>query len=227
MRANGHLTLNGKKMSKSLGNFLTLRDEIRKFGADATRLSLSDAGDGLEDANFEEKTANANILRIHTLLGWCEDMVNDESNLRHGPRTYHDDVFEHEINDLINTMPSHYEAARDWYREMASDIGMHVDLVRYWMRTAALLVTPVAPHFAEHIYSTILKSPTTIQNALWPTPEKPMDETILEAASYMRGTVKTIRDVETALLKMLQKAKGKKGQNAQQMARSTRRSRRP
>ncbi|KAG5633144.1 putative leucine--tRNA ligase, cytoplasmic, partial [Asterophora parasitica] len=72
MRANGHLTLNGKKMSKSLGNFLTLRDGIRKFGADATRLSLADAGDGLEDANFEEKTANANILRIHTLLGWCE-----------------------------------------------------------------------------------------------------------------------------------------------------------
>ncbi|KAG5633132.1 hypothetical protein DXG03_008279, partial [Asterophora parasitica] len=51
-------------------------------------------------------------------------------------------------------------------------------------------------------------------NALWPTPEKPVDATILEAASYMRGTVKTIRDAETALLKMLQKAKGKKGQNA-------------
>lgn len=59
-------------MSKSTGNFLTLRDAIEKFGADATRLSLADGGDGVEDANFEEKTANANILRIHTLLSWCE-----------------------------------------------------------------------------------------------------------------------------------------------------------
>ncbi len=72
MRTNGHLMLNGKKMSKSTGNSLTLKEAIEKFGADATRLSLADAGDGLEDANFEEKAANANILRIHTLLGWCE-----------------------------------------------------------------------------------------------------------------------------------------------------------
>ena len=45
---------------------------VEKFGADATRLALADAGDGVEDANFDEKNANANILRVHTLLGWCE-----------------------------------------------------------------------------------------------------------------------------------------------------------
>ncbi|PPR01537.1 hypothetical protein CVT24_001848 [Panaeolus cyanescens] len=87
--SNGHLMLNGKKMSKSTGNSLTLREAIEKFGADATRLSLADAGDGLEDANFEEKAANANILRIHTLLAWCE-------------KNYHDLVFEQEIQDLVN-----------------------------------------------------------------------------------------------------------------------------
>ena len=72
MRANGHMLLNGQKMSKSKGNSLTLRESVEKFGADATRLALADAGDGIEDANFEEKNANANILRIHTLLLWCE-----------------------------------------------------------------------------------------------------------------------------------------------------------
>lgn len=72
MRANGHLMLNGKKMSKSTGNSLTLKDSVMKFGADATRLTLADAGDGIEDANFEEDTANAGILRLHTLMHWCE-----------------------------------------------------------------------------------------------------------------------------------------------------------
>ena len=71
-RTNGHSMLNGKKMSKSTGNSLTLREAIEKFGVDATRLSLADAGDGLENADFEEKAANANILRVRTLLGWCE-----------------------------------------------------------------------------------------------------------------------------------------------------------
>ena len=88
---------------------------------------------------------------------------------------------------------------------------MHADLVLYWIRIAALLVTPVAPHFAEHIYTSILNSPTSIQNALWPTPAKAVDPAILEAAAYMRGTIKTIRDAEGALVKMLNKTRGKKG----------------
>jgi leucyl-tRNA synthetase len=129
IRANGYLMLNGKKMSKSTGNSLTLKEGVEKFGADAMRLSLADAGDGIEDANFDEKTANANILRVHTLLGWCEvsgeqlllflpsltalffqDTVVEKSKLRGGPRNYHDRVFEEEIKDLVNITQSHYEA---------------------------------------------------------------------------------------------------------------------
>ncbi|CAD6953223.1 unnamed protein product, partial [Tilletia laevis] len=77
MRINGHLMLNGKKMSKSTGNSLSMQESIEKFGADATRISLADAGDGIEDANFEEETANANILRLHTLIDWSEDIMKN------------------------------------------------------------------------------------------------------------------------------------------------------
>lgn len=55
IRANGHLMLNGEKMSKHTGNFLTLEETVKKFGADAARIAFADAGDGVEDANFEEK----------------------------------------------------------------------------------------------------------------------------------------------------------------------------
>lgn len=72
MRANGHLLLNSKKMSKSTGNFLTLKESVQKFGADATRLALATAGDGIEDANFDEEVANASILRLYKLADWCK-----------------------------------------------------------------------------------------------------------------------------------------------------------
>ena len=72
MRTNGHLMLGGKKMSKSTGNFLTLRDAVSRYGADATRIALADAGDGIEDANFSLESANAAILRLHTIIEWCE-----------------------------------------------------------------------------------------------------------------------------------------------------------
>lgn len=225
MRANGHLLLNGQKMSKSKGNSLTLRDSVEKFGADAMRLALADAGDGIEDANFEEKNANANILRLHTLLTWCEEMIKDATGLRTGPKdSYHDKVFEEEVNNLINTTKEHYEltfykdamkygfyelqSARDWYREVTADVGMHADLVRYWISVAAVLASPIAPHFAEHIWRGILQHPTSIQHARWPTPPRAVDAPTVDAGAYMRTLVKTVRDAEVTLLKKIGKAKG-------------------
>lgn len=72
VRSNGHLQLNGGKMGKSTGNFMTGSDAVIKYGADATRITLADAGDAIEDANFEESTANAAILRLFNLKEWCE-----------------------------------------------------------------------------------------------------------------------------------------------------------
>lgn len=102
------------------------------------------------------------------------------------------------------------QSARDWYREVTGDVGMQHDLTMEWIRVAALLVTPVAPHFAEHMWSTILKNPQSVQLALWPTPSAPVDRNLIEAGQYMRGTIKTIRDAEVALMRMMGKVKGKK-----------------
>lgn len=109
VRANGHLLLNGEKMSKSSGNFLTLRDAVDKFGADATRIAFADAGDGIEDANFEETVANSNILRLFTLKDWMEETVKDES-LRTGPAdTFWDKLFDNELNTLVLEARKHYQ----------------------------------------------------------------------------------------------------------------------
>jgi leucyl-tRNA synthetase len=51
---NGWVLINGKKMSKSEGNFRILRDCIAMHGVDATRFALADAGDSLDDANYDE-----------------------------------------------------------------------------------------------------------------------------------------------------------------------------
>lgn len=91
---------------------------------------------------------------------------------------------------------------------MTLDHGLHVDLVKYWIRTAALLAAPIAPHFAEHIWTSVLQQPSSIQLARWPKTSGAVDRSRTEAAVYMRGTVKTIRDAELGLLKKLAKGKG-------------------
>lgn len=108
IRANGHLLLNGDKMSKSTGNFLTLKDAVDKFGADATRIALADAGDSIEDANFEETVANSNILRLYTLKQWIEEVISDQS-LRTGPAdSFWDKLVVNELNSLARETRKHY-----------------------------------------------------------------------------------------------------------------------
>ena len=72
---NGYLMLNGDKMSKSSGNFMTVDQCIDKYGADCTRLALADAGDGLDDANFDETVANASVLKLFILEEWIKKSV--------------------------------------------------------------------------------------------------------------------------------------------------------
>lgn len=225
IRCNGHLMLNGKKMSKSTGNALTLRQAVDKFGADACRISLADAGDGIEDANFEEKSANANILRLHTLLGWCQEMIDNQSSLRTGPKdNFWDRVFENDLNATIEQVKGFYDGMlfksavkygfyelqgyRDSYREATADIGMHRDLVMQFIRVQALLMMPVAPHFSEHIWRGILGEKTSIQKARFPQTSAPVSKEIADSATYIRGLIKSIRDTELTILK--RRGKGKK-----------------
>ena len=91
------------------------------------------------------------------------------------------------------------QTARDWYCAVTCDIGMHKDLVLYWIRTAALLVAPIAPHFTEHIWSSTLCNRTSIQLVRWPTPSKAVNPVVIEEIVYLRSMVKVIQDTRSEL----------------------------
>ncbi|KAH8687396.1 hypothetical protein BGZ60DRAFT_475400 [Tricladium varicosporioides] len=225
VRANGHLLLNGEKMSKSTGNFMTLDEMVRKYGADASRIALADAGDGVADANFEEDVADNNVLRLFTLREWCEEQVKDQENLRSGEKNgFLDALFENEMNSIVREAKGHFEdtnyklalksalydftGARDFYREasVAAGIKMHKDLILQYIELQALLLAVIAPHWSEYIWLEVLNKPSTIQNALFP--EVPAAIPSLTAArEYVRVTASNITSAEAAQQK--KKAKGK------------------
>ena len=72
MRTNGHVLLNNEKMSKSTGNFKTLKQALQEYSADGMRFALALSGDGNEDANFEHDVANAAILKLTNELAFVE-----------------------------------------------------------------------------------------------------------------------------------------------------------
>lgn len=224
IRANGHLMLNNEKMSKSTGNFMTLEQAVRKFGADATRIALADAGDTFEDANFEESNANAAILRLTTLKEWAEEITKNLDKLRTGPKDEHflDIAFENEMNELITITKKNYEeanyksalksglfdfqSARDYYRDNAAhSITMHKDLILRYIGAQALLIAPIAPHFAEYLWREILGNKDSIQNATYPELTKPVSKSVSAALSYARSLARGIRETEGANMKKKKK----------------------
>ncbi|RCI05179.1 cytosolic leucyl tRNA synthetase, partial [Rhizopus stolonifer] len=227
IRSNGHLMLDSKKMSKSTGNFMTMNDAVLKYGADATRFALADAGDSVEDANFEDSTANAAILRLHTLLEWAEDQLAKQDSLREGELNFFDKIFENEMNKLILETEAAYEAtyyrevlkyglfefqaAKDAYQQASIECGMHKDLVMRYIELQALLVSPITPHWSEHIWGTLLKKQGLIVDARFPKVSAPVDESLDAATRYIRKTIKSVRDAEIALGK--KKKKGKAAEN--------------
>ncbi|KAK5661310.1 hypothetical protein OQA88_11205 [Cercophora sp. LCS_1] len=224
IRANGHLQLNGEKMSKSTGNFMTLDDVVKKYGADAARVALADAGDGIADSNFVEDVADNTILRFYNNKEWIEEVTKDET-LRTGElNSFQDALFDNEMNALTNEAKKHYEEtsyklalkaghydflnARDSYREAcnAAGIPLHKDLVWKYIRLQALLLTPIAPHWADFIWQEILKEPKSIQFARFP--EVPDAIPALSAArEYVKTTSSNINSAEASQLKKMAKGK--------------------
>jgi len=224
MRVNGHLLLNSAKMSKSDGNFLTLTEAVDKFSADGMRLCLADAGDSVEDANFVESTADAGILRLYTFIEWVKEMLENRSSLRKGTdKTFNDQVFLSELNLKTQQTDENYrkmlfkealrsgfyelQLARDKYRELCGANGMHEDLVLEFIRRQALLVSPICPHMAEHVWG-LLGNKESIVHARWPEVGA-INEVDILCSEYLMESAHSFR----LNLKNLLQIKGKAGKD--------------
>jgi leucyl-tRNA synthetase len=85
LKANGWLLLNGEKMAKRTGNFVTLADACKRYGCDAMRFALACAGDGMDDPNFTVENVDTAILQIFTLTEWVKEMLENKEKMRHTP----------------------------------------------------------------------------------------------------------------------------------------------
>lgn len=190
MRVNGHLLLNAAKMSKSTGNFMTLSDALVTFSADATRFTLADAGDGLDDANFSVETANAAILKLYTILEWTESIICGKGvseSFRAVDSELHtfDLIMLSRIDEYIQKAYDAYDKmlyrealkwafhelvnARDRYRELCSTgHGMHAMVIDRFIRVQSTLMYPITSHFSEYVLTLVDKKEHLDTRPKWP-----------------------------------------------------------
>ncbi|KAG1663339.1 hypothetical protein FOA52_004101 [Chlamydomonas sp. UWO 241] len=225
-RTNGHLMLNSAKMAKSTGNFKTLREAIQEYSADAMRWALADAGDTMEDANFETSTANAAILRITKELAWVEESLAPGAGLREAgsPLTLPDRIFMNEITIAAVRTREMYDKmlfrealkiaaydlgnARDTYRfATAGAEGMSREVILRYVEVSAKILSPITPHTSEHVWSNILGEAGSVLVSGWPTGLEP-DYVMQRAARYVEVQIAAMRKL---IIKAEAPPKSKKG----------------
>jgi len=198
VRANGHLLLNSKKMSKNTGNFLTVVDSCALFGADASRIALAHAGDGNADANFSSDNANKAVLDLYSAHQWAKETL-EGGLLKDREESDIDRTFDSAMNQLIAKTDDAYErlcfrealvlalyelrSARDAYRLRIGADNMNRRLIERFIEVQALMMTPIAPHWAEQMW-TLLGREGFIVHASFPVPG-PIDEVLLQQETYI------------------------------------------
>jgi leucyl-tRNA synthetase len=160
---NGHVLVDGMKMSKSLGNFITIRDAKERFGADASRFTALSGGEGIDDANFDTEMAKSMAPKLKALIEFAkenhgkgrEDMLAIDKWLMG------------KINLAIKNTTSAYEetlfrsALQSCYFEMQNSLKWYMrrtmnspnkQVISRFIETQALLMAPITPFASEEIW---------------------------------------------------------------------------
>ncbi|UCC94261.1 MAG: leucine--tRNA ligase [Thermoplasmata archaeon] len=163
---NGWLRVEGNKMSKSLGNFIPLKNVLADYGADVSRFTLALGGEGVDDPNWDSETARTTTRRFAAWLDFIEahrDQGRDE-------RLAIDDWFEAALNRTLATVRDHFDNWRfrsamkagyfdlqanlRWYARRCGD-QPNRELMDRAMRVQTQILSPVAPHLAEEAWEAL------------------------------------------------------------------------
>ena len=182
---NGYILVDGEKMSKSKGNFLTVNDLINNYGCDASRITLADCGDTLDDANFLREISNLSVNRLYSFENFVKILVNEVWNKIPDFKiedpdgeikldNLFDKIFDNNINYLISQATQAYEEmkyknvlkyafyeminAKDQYILFNADdyTKLNPTLMVRFLKIFFILNNPIIPHFTEYMFITYL-----------------------------------------------------------------------
>ena len=182
---NGWVLVDGEKMSKSRGNFYTIHQLIDRYGADATRLTLCNSGEGLDDPNWEGSFADSAGRKLDRWLRFVRDNAGSGRDEPHPVDDWFAAMLSQAIHDarracdrmrfrtamrgLFFELPRHYR----WYLRRCGKPRR--DLLHDYLSTVTRGLAPVVPHLAEEAWE-ILGGDGFVSDAPYPDGEPALEE---------------------------------------------------
>lgn len=184
---NGWVTVDGNKMSKSLGNMIPVRDMATKFSADASRITILYGGESLDDPNWDTNFAKSVVTKLEQFTVYCQKNYNKG---RTGSLKAIDKWALSKLNQLIKESTEEMEQTMfrsaiqkiffdtqqmvRWYKRRTHD-DRHKDVMKKIIEAQVIMVSPFIPHLCEEIWERLGKNKTGkdfVSFASWPKVDK-------------------------------------------------------
>jgi leucyl-tRNA synthetase len=208
----------GKKMSKSLGNGVSLGDQLSEYGVDAVRLTLVFAGPPEDDIDWADVSPAGSLRFLQRAWRLSGDVTSepgvspadgDVALRRVTHRTVHDTaelIESRRFNVMVARVMELVNATR---KAIDTGCGPADPAVREAAEAVAILLSLVAPYTAEEMWERLGHEPT-VARASWPeVDESLLVEESVTAVVQVQGKVRgrlevspdiTAEDLEAAAL---------------------------
>ncbi len=204
---NGSVLMDGKKMSKSLGNIIPLRKAIKIYGADTLRVSILSASELLQDADFSDtlaKSTKSKLQEFYSLaLQYADAAPLDLSTLDQMDRwmlsrtqkiiqqtTCAMDCLR--VREAIHTAFFTLQQDLQWYVRRKSDCCGDPkvrSVIKYVLFTIVKLIAPFAPHMCEELWER-MGGKGFVSMASYPAVDQSLvDERSEIAENFIKGVV--------------------------------------
>lgn len=198
---NGSVLMEGKKMSKSLGNIIPLRTAIRDNGADIIRLAMLVSAEILQDADFSFDTVRgirSKLLGIYEMADRYSNAEQSVTEMEELEDRWLTSRLQRAISDTSESMDKlrmreaihHvlYSLDQDlqWYlkRTQAKGRSNVAAALRGFLKIQVQMLAPFAPFTSEEIWER-MENKQTIIEAGWPMVDEEKIDLIAEESEFL------------------------------------------
>ena len=206
---NGSVLMDGKKMSKSEGNIIPLRDAIKTHGADSIRLTILISAELLQDADFNQEAVKGIKNKLESMLEECSKY----KSVKNVKLEQEDRWIKSKIEQLINMTTSsiqkmrlrealhfilyEFESDLQWYmkRVSAKKREDFSGILHEIFSARVLMMSPFAPYASEEMWSRLGNS-GIVSKSSWPTYHaESIDFESIQSENLLKNTMDDIKNI--------------------------------
>jgi len=206
---NGSVLMAGKKMSKSMGNIIPLRDAVRKYGADPIRLTILISAELLQDADFNIEAINGIKNKLESMYEHSAKSTPEEipelepedkwifSVLQNLVSNVSQSIDKIRLREALHHILYDFDSELQWYLKRAkSKQRTNISgILHKILSSRVLMLSPFAPHIAEEMWEKLGNSELASKSA-WPSSvEIEFDSKSIQTETLLKSIIDDINSI--------------------------------